>query len=198
MRASLVGVPTNPTVPVGQLQCRCGKTERAKPALFGTDQITDLPSHQRPRSLRMFPDHQFVPDSQLALLLDQDQLQFTDLPDLPRHSFRFRHRSRQSSGNWTALLNLRSWQLEPAFGLQFPQCLQATTSLALSTRVLKPKRLANKIRQFGARKKIFLFQQPTDIFDRLRLRQRALDLLLYVHAAQCERLESFCPAISYG
>src|SRR5580704_3849043 len=75
VRTSLFAIPTNPAIPIGQLQCWCGKTEPTQPAVCGTDQITDLPSDQRPGALRMFPDHQFVPDSHLALLLDQDQLQ---------------------------------------------------------------------------------------------------------------------------
>jgi hypothetical protein len=37
-----------------------------------------------------------------------------------------------------------------------------------------------------------------DIFDRLGLGQRALDLVLYIHAAQCERNDVFCPVPIYG
>ena len=82
VRAALFAIPTNPAISISQLQRRCGKTEPAQPAACGADQITNVPSDQRPGSLRMFPDHQFVPDSHLALLLDQDQLQSADIPHL--------------------------------------------------------------------------------------------------------------------
>src|SRR5207247_170076 len=114
-----------------QLQRRCGKTEPTQPAVRGADQITDLPSYQRPGSLRMFPDHQFVPDSHLALLHDQDQLQCADLTHLARHSFRFRYRLGQPPRHRTTLLNFWSGELKPAFGFQFPQALQATPELVL-------------------------------------------------------------------
>src|SRR5207253_6930839 len=41
VRASLFGIPTDPTVPLYQLQRGSGKTERAQPAVCGADQITD-------------------------------------------------------------------------------------------------------------------------------------------------------------
>ena len=95
------------------------------------------------RSLRMFPDHQFVPDAHLALLLDQDQLQCAHIPHLCRHCFRFRHRSGQPPRSRTTLLNFRFGELKPAFGFQVPQGLQATPDLVLPARVLKPELLAN-------------------------------------------------------
>ena len=105
VRASLFAIPTNPAIAVGQLQRRCGKTEPTQPAVCRADQITDLPSHQRPGSLRMFPDHQFVPDAHLTLLLDQDQLQSADIPHLCRHSFRFLHGLGQPPRSRITLLN---------------------------------------------------------------------------------------------
>ncbi len=137
VRASLFAIPTNPAIPIGQLP--------TQPAVCGSDQITDLPPDQRPGSLPMFPDHQFVPDSHLALLLDQDQLQSADIPHFCRHPLWFRHRLGQPSRNRTTLLNFWSGELKPAFGFQFPQALQATSELVLPTRVLKPKLLANNI-----------------------------------------------------
>jgi hypothetical protein len=143
VRASLFAIPANPAIPIGQLQGRGGKTEPTQPAVCRADQITDLPSHQRPGSLRMFPDHQFVPDSHLALLPDQDQLQSADIAHLCRHGFGFRHGSGQPPRSRGTLLNFRFGELKPAFGFQLPQGLQATPELVLPARVLKPELLAN-------------------------------------------------------
>ena len=123
VRPSLFAIPTNPAIPVGQLQRRGGKSEPTQPAVGRADQITDLPSHQRSGSLRMFPDHQFVPDAHLALLFDQDQLQSADIDHLGRHSYRLRHAAGQPSRRRTSLLALRFRELKPAFGFQFPQAL---------------------------------------------------------------------------
>ena len=54
LRAALFGVPANPPVPRRQPQRRRGKTERAQPAVFGTDQVAELPADQRSGTLMRF------------------------------------------------------------------------------------------------------------------------------------------------
>lgn len=56
------------------------------------DQIPDLPSHQWPGSFRVFPNHQLLPNSPLALLVHPNQFQSDDFTDFAGHLLRLGHR----------------------------------------------------------------------------------------------------------
>jgi hypothetical protein len=57
------------------LQGRCGKSKSAQPPVLGTDEVAQLPTDQRPRPLRMFLNHQFIPYPHLIGRIHQYQFQ---------------------------------------------------------------------------------------------------------------------------
>jgi hypothetical protein len=122
------------------------------------DQIADLTAHQRTGSLRVFPDHQFVPDAHLVLLLDPHQFQSYDRTHLGWNSLGFGYQLQHPPWTRPAFFYLRCRQLKPTFSLQLPQRLQAATKLMLAARILKSELLADLHGHVRSRRVIFGFQ----------------------------------------
>lgn len=75
---------------------------------------------------------------------------------------------------------------------QFPQRLHAAIALCVAARVVEPELLAQEIGQLGPVDELAaVIQQPGDIRDGGRLRQRPLDLVLRKHADSTHRARNF-------
>ena len=76
--ASCLVVPADPLIPIGELDRRSSETQPPQPAVFGANQIAHLRAHQRPGSLWVLAQHQFVPDAHPLQRVDLDQTQTAD------------------------------------------------------------------------------------------------------------------------
>jgi len=175
--------PADPSVAVSKLKGWCGKAHRAKPTIFRADQIAHLPSHQWPMASRVFPNHHLVPYPHVLLAVHQDQLQSADFPRLGWHARRICHRLLQPFGSAGAVLALRRRERKVAGHFQLPQRLDATGTLLLAANVVEPEVFAQELGQLAAVNELVGIQQPGDILDGSRLRQRPFDLVLCIHAA---------------